>query len=224
MDREDLNTGIATLALLISAVTAWFQFSPEPDALLMSRADRSGFSDKLVFEQNPAPIYGKAGSYISVSPISWDLIIYNPTGKKVSIVDARVFYGSGDQKTYVSGMLVSFNPYDLEIKDAGMPFNIESYESQKFKLSLKIPIRSPENEVCEKLSYIQAVENCYKADSQDIFGNIFVKLDSGKRSGSGVWESDPFNPEFVLEIQTADGSKFDFSVEYYPFRKLLEQE
>ena len=214
---EKISIGISVIALLLSCVTAYFQFKPVADRISVVKFYRSGLDEMAsISNKRGINIYKKYRDNSTISPISWDVTLYNPTPKNISIVDVDVFYMTSEGKFVYGPMIVEMYPLSLGNAppnhvgsgDRKVPFDIGAFSSQRIHVSLEIPIKTPSTEMkCPKSGRLEEIEECFYKNGRDIIGNS-VKVYRNERMQDVIFTDYGINPEFPLILKSGDGSVF----------------
>ncbi len=217
MKREDVNTIIAVLALVISGVSVWFQVRPVNDELTFIEAR----PDNLwpLKESKFSLIEAGRGDQTSrvISPVKWNVLLVNPLDRPVSIIGARLFTQDEHGLEWSSSMLkqVAFASKDTW---SSVPFDVPAYSSQRLFIESELPI-SPEAELecpVENSLTLGELENCYFRQGFDLFGNEVVATFFSEKGRLVEWKDQSRSPRLVLELSTGDGSKLNIPIEFYP--------
>jgi len=223
MKHETFNSIIAALGLSLAAVTAWHQFAPASDKIEPTSEGRVELGRQL--EINPfGSISLKSGSPApSVGPVTWKVRIHNASDRPVSIVAFSIFLLSEDnRKIQYSGMRERLSPYDASLSEQILPDNISARETKAYLISLFMPFERDQggNHKCEdEETRLRDLERCFFLKGRDLFGNpvSVVKYGSDLPEAFSVsWDQGHTAPRFSVIFETADGSKFEIHLSYFP--------
>jgi hypothetical protein len=218
MKHETFNSMLAAVGLVVASVTAWYQFAPSSDQLAVVSEGRIEVGRNIEVDDPGGEIEPVLG------PIFWKIRVHNSTDSVVSIVDFEVYLLTPDnRKTYYSSMKESLFGVNAELTDQPLPINIGARETNAFLVSLFVPFKrgAGKSEICGKDRVtLRVLESCFFLDGRDIFGNSVDTLYGDSKRPDIVmatWTDQMKMPIFVLEFETADGSKFSENLTYYPF-------
>jgi len=224
-----LGIVIGALGLGVASYTAWHQFSPVSDKLTVTSEGRTRLNVPVKIIENATidPHSGKAVPVIG--PIFWKFRIYNSSDRVVSIVKFDVFYiPENGSKAQYSSMNAELLRYETPLHLQEIPENLEPRNTKAYLLSLFIPFKplSGESKECAKDAMIlESIESCLFLNGRDLFGNVvttknFINSNNKESPDSHnlySWEHGISGPDFLIEIETADGSNFNSPINYFYF-------
>jgi len=220
MKHETFYSIIAALGLVIALFVAAHQFWPQADQLDV-------VSEGIVDIGRPITIQRKAFMDPSsgtpealVGSVTWKVRIHNSMDRTVSIVSYKLFGLSGDNLYYSSsfGEKLSSVTFPNEIQI--LPDNIGPRETKAYLLSTFMPIQDTEmlDKCISHNRNLSEFGKCYFKAGMDMFGNpVTPYLDEDGNVFGARWENGGEVPNFLLDIETADGSKFSTTFAYWPF-------
>ncbi|MCQ8228700.1 hypothetical protein [Pantoea trifolii] len=222
MKRENINTIIATLGLVLAACSYYNQFKPETDKLDV--AVNTGFVASSELELNkdiavPRALYGDSTRF--AGPASIILEVSNNMSRPVTIKKIQVeLVKDGTAVSYAS----MFNPLDQKTTDNLLtPTTIAEHSVKKIELRINIPIYYGE-EVSSCFKRIKSanlknegfgnVRFCYYKNGIDLLGNK-VQLKQFEGGGYLVESSKGNSLNYRVTAITGDNSKIVSLATFY---------
>lgn len=221
MSRENINTVIASLGLLIGLITAWHQFGPSPDELDIEVTGRVNLSTTFD-EIRLFPSFNNSAPKILAGPIFWRTVVYNKLDRPLTIREMETFMLSehGGIIEY-SDMELGF--FDMEKNPINFPITIDSRNVKAIIIGLNIPVtkeKPSENPCFKPNSALRDVEVCYFSKGEDLFGNAVDYSEypnpGGKPVVSASWSDGISSPNFLSVVRTGDNTEFSARFQYYP--------
>lgn len=223
MKHETINSILGGLGLLIASVTAWFQFAPTADELQVISEDRVDFGTPIEVGKGGAidSITGKPQPVIG--PAIWKIRVHNETDRVVSIVDWRMFLIAGDGGlAQYSSMQEVLSALDQSLAPIVLPINIAANETTAYFVSAHIPFDDAalvQSDCFDPPRGLVETERCVLSAGKDLFGNP-VSITSYEPTlvdaFTVTWDSIERTPQFYVELETADASKFSVILSLFP--------
>lgn len=225
MIHKTINSVVAVFGLILASVTAWHQFVPIPDSIILTTEMRYDWGHKISFKD--APFFETSlNPYNKImGPVFWKVRIYNNLDRGVSIIGYDVFHIGEDGSTqYYSDMHERFAFFGGDPQKLHFPYNIDSRTGRAVLVGINIPIAAGDElmEICVEPNITLAeFERCFIEESDsDFFGNEVRVGYSDEKLGNFLFSiisaSQISQPQFVLILETADGSRFSTELLYYP--------
>jgi hypothetical protein len=140
MKHETINSIGVVFGIGLSAITAWHQFAPKNDTIILTTESRVEIGARMEIDPigtiNPAsgenqPVLG---------PVTWKLRVHNPTDRSMSLVSFEVFLLTEDGSSiYYSTMREQLSSVDAPMSIQPLPVNIPPHESRAYLVSLFVP-------------------------------------------------------------------------------------
>lgn len=216
---EYINTTIAILGLVVASVTAYSEFRTKPDDLSVTSKGRIISQDVLSVNAGIGPTRDAGIFGPLVGPISWEIQVFNPSARPVTITAFKVFHPSGfGPMSHYSGMNEKLAVKGSSSVELALPDVISEGHAKTYTLSLYVPTKPTveQERIClNENKPLLDLERCFYSLGTDLFGNRAIKSeytspDMQVISYGGI----PAGPEFILEIETGDGSKNRISLIY----------
>lgn len=224
MKHANFNSIVAMAGLLLAFFTAWYQFSPKSDKLMIVSEGLISLSVDSQIDIAGIPNPDDMSIMPLIGPVVWKIRLYNPIDRSVSITSFSVRYLlEGDSEAYYSNMKSKMSPFEAPSKLQGFPEGLAPHTAKAFLLSLSIPFVGDDdkNSKCsENYSKIKDIEECFYRKDRDLFGNrvSYSRYKSkNEESFSIAYKGDIIGPRFKVTFETGDGSKFDAIISYFPF-------
>ena len=171
VSRENINTLLAGLALVVSLLTYWNETSDPPDKF-------NAIDLGLDISEQALDVRGKriaeAGIDPLVGPFYWRVQIHNPTVHPVSLVSADLDYRSpaGEVKYYSSfDLILSSSKNRTAVK---LPITITPGQASHFFVSFFVPVTASADQEYQCLrsgATISEIRRCFGRYGTDLFGN-----------------------------------------------------
>lgn len=220
MKHKAINTVIALFGLGLAAVTAWHQFGPKRDVIMLASEGRVEVARQLKIEPFGGLDPESGESLPLAGPVTWKIRAHNPTDRTVSLVSFQVFLLSKDDSPIqYSAMRELLSPFDATLPVQDLPENIPANESRAYLVSLFAPFKTdedPQAKCDDDATNLQALERCFFEKGRDMFGNPVEVLDTGSGLFATRWLGSFEGPRFVVVLETADGSKFFTQLSFRP--------
>jgi len=218
-----LNTIVAVLALIVSAITAWYQFSPKSDAIILSNEGIISYDDVIDVDR-VAIFTSDKTSRGAIGPIKWKVRIYNPMDRSISLISASPYYIDKDEvSSYWSGM--DFKLLNSNISgEKKLPDAMEAYSAEEFVVSINMPFLYDlriSSECTKENVTLSEFEKCHWNSGVDLFGNEVnpVQYEKGVAGlSSYAFSSIKEYSRIKIQIETGDESSFNLTLPYYPFK------
>lgn len=223
MKHETVNSIVAGLGLVLATFTAWAQFSPKADELQIisegrtetgNRIETTEFGSINPATELPAPTIG---------PTTWRVRIHNQTDRSVSVVNWDFFLlSSEDKRIMYSAAREKLDPVDVSLSSLNLPINIPAHQTNAYLISAFIPfdrnVFEEEVDCFASKPTLHEAEKCVWHSQKDLFGNEITILngDPSPHNMNVRWDDRPKAPKFLVEFETADGSKFPVVLSFYP--------
>lgn len=223
MKHETFNSVLGALGLCVAVVTAWYQFAPAADDIELVSEGRVNLGRELEFQPvGLGAAFG--GSPMSVAgPVSWKIRVYNASDRAVSVVGFSIYLlREDDGKIQYSAMHERLSPFDASLKEQILPVGVASREAKAFLVSLSMPFRrdqSADGKCEEQTNQLRELERCFFLKGRDLFGNpvTVTKYDDEPDGPMSVsWDLGNEGPRFSVVFETADGSRFETRLSYFP--------
>jgi hypothetical protein len=217
--HELLSNSISLIALILSIITAYFQFKPQNESIQIVSQQKilTGYAIKIGIGGLPLP--NNSVSTNEIGPITWKIVVFNPTERPLSLTDLSVRYAHPQGDIQQSGMLLNIASGTDRIA-IDFPIQIAAREAKSIFISLKIPVKLPSDKNIlrckENLSSIENFESCIYNFGFDIFGNSVKRLVPKQFGGIVQWDKWPDAPIFRATIRTAGNASAATILTYYP--------
>lgn len=216
MKRENFNTAIALVGLLLAAFSTYTQLKPENDKLDLAVTTGLNTNEKFKLIDNPPlpkEIFGVNSKL--AGPASIMLEISNNMNRPVTIKKIKIELVK-DEKIVIYYPQI-FNPSDKSsMETLHSPTTIEGHSVTQKNLSLNIPIHYDEkvsacfnrlNQFESEFKSLNNIEYCYFSHGIDLLGNK-VKFTQYEGGGSIVTKTPGgYNLTYRVTIITGDNSE-----------------
>lgn len=199
---------ISGIALVVSVVSCHIQNRIPADDLTISNNSHYSAIDIVEIYNNAAPNL-RGGFSPVIGPMKWNIQVYNPTNRTVSLANFKVRYiakdGTTPEYSRMQPVLAERNG-----DSAILPISIPSGEVRTYTLSLFVPIDPTEkqkDQCLEDGQSLHEIEVCFAANGTDIYGNRLT-YSSQEALGSVLhsysYDAMPLSPQFIIDIETGD--------------------
>lgn len=220
MKHEYINSIGVILGLCLGAVTAWHQFGPQKDTIMLTTEHRVDVGAKLEIEPIGTLSLTTGENQPVLGPVTWKIRADNPTDRAISLVSFKAFLLTEDgSPVYYSTMREQLSPLDAPLSILRLPENIPPHESRAYLISLFVPYVSDEdtrNKCDENAIKLRVIERCFFKKGRDIFGNKMKYRDIEGGNFVATMEEPFEGPKFAVIFETADGSKFVTQLSFLP--------
>lgn len=220
--RINLITLVTVAGLIIAALTYIYTVQYKPDKLKITLRNRVLDVGTIDIIHNGAYDLNNIGFDPVIGPLAWNIEVFNPISRTVTITDFKVYYTSASGRaSQYSRMKPTLSSRQNAGETVALPISIPSGEAKAYILSLYVPIHPniKQEEFClSEGQDIFGIERCFGGFGSDLFGNPVeteVVDYPDLKSTSYTYKSFPKGPSFLLELETGDGTKESLELGYF---------
>lgn len=220
--KVNLAALVTAIGVIIAALTYIYTIQYKPDELKITLRNRVPDATAMDIVHGGAYNLRNSGLDPVIGPIAWNIEVFNPASRTVTITDFKVYYtsASGLESEY-SAMKPSLSSRQNADEVVDFPIVIPSGEAKAYVLRLYVPIHPniEQKESClSEGQDVLEIERCFGSFGSDLFGNP-VKIEvvdyPDFKITSYTYKSLPKGPRFFLEFETGDGTKEGIGLGYF---------
>lgn len=232
---EKLTIALSLAAFALSVVNSARDILPPSDNIQYMKASPVDGVYPVDIGPVPIDIFTDAGEYLVITPVLWDVNLYNPNDRPVTISSIHLSYlgdNSGEtQEFQFDDMIVEFRKIsDPQLRSKSkspfekvnfQPITLSPRQPEVIRLGIRVPVRKlstgfgdRSTKPCQSQRSLNKLQDCFRLRmSSDIFGNG-LKKDIWTGEITLDWNKAKF-PRFVVNIITADRSEFPIQLDFY---------